>query len=530
MEFDFRLFTTTIVAIINALGVGLIFLAYSSESETRIRRIFIQMTVIMLAWVNFAYLARVPQQEELSLLWIRIAWALTPTLMVLIYFFAKSFSQKVVDPLYKLFFIVIGLSYLVVTLFTGLIIESVNFDQQGILQISYGNFALSYFALIFFLIIIGISVLIKELYKTRSDEKKKKIKYILIGMGFFLLMNFIFNMYLPYFKNTFNLYFFGDYSTSIFLIFVAYATIKHKLFNTKIFATETLVFLIWTAFSLKLFWSSGLFDRVLNLSLFVLSIIFGIFLINSVRKEIEQREQLEEAYKKLQRLDKTKTEFMSIISHQLRTPLSIIKGHLSMIKEGVYDKEKEREKKIINNVYDANERLITLVNDVLNISRIQSGRVDINKEKADLKKVVKNVVGKLRPSAEDKGIKLTVHRTEDKLDEIKIDVSKIENVLLNLIDNAIKYTTEGSIEIYLKRDNGFARIEIKDTGDGMSQEELDKLFESFSRGSAGKAHWVQGSGLGLHIARRFTEMHNGEVWAESEGKGKGSTFYIKLPV
>jgi signal transduction histidine kinase len=251
---------------------------------------------------------------------------------------------------------------------------------------------------------------------------------------------------------------------------------------------------------------------------------------NLERRVSEQVKELKQAYNKLQKLDKVKTEFMSIISHQLRTPLSIVKGHLSMINEGVYDDNEERKKEILDNVYEANERLIALVNDVLNISRIQSGRVEINKEKVNLVELTRRTTERMMPSADEKGIKLIFHKNEEDLPEIKIDVAKIENVIINLVDNAIKYTNEGQVEVFVKKEEKNLLIEIKDSGEGMMKDELEKLFDTFSRGDAGKKHWIQGAGLGLYIARQFVEMHKGKVWAESEGEGKGSQFYIKLPL
>jgi signal transduction histidine kinase len=250
---------------------------------------------------------------------------------------------------------------------------------------------------------------------------------------------------------------------------------------------------------------------------------------NLEKKVQEQVSELQKAYKKLQRIDQMKTEFISIVSHQLRTPLSVIKGHLSMVNEGVYNEEPEKKAKVLNDVYEANERLIGLVNDVLNASRIQSGRVEIKKEKADIVKVISDVVEKLMPSAKERGLKMVFHKPKKDFPEVNIDPSKVENILINFIDNAIKYTNTGSVEVYLYEEEEEVMIKIKDTGEGMDQKELEKLFETFSRGGAGKKYWIQGAGLGLYIARQFTELHNGKVWAESEGKGKGSSFYIKLP-
>jgi len=136
----------------------------------------------------------------------------------------------------------------------------------------------------------------------------------------------------------------------------------------------------------------------------------------------------------------------------------------------------------------------------------------------------------MSPSADEKGIDLVFHEPKESLPETEIDISKIENALLNLIDNAIKYTNEGAVEVFLEREDDYVVIKIKDSGEGMDKDELEKLFETFSRGGAGKKNWIQGAGLGLYIARQFVEMHGGKVWAESEGKNKGSQFYMKLPL
>ncbi len=250
---------------------------------------------------------------------------------------------------------------------------------------------------------------------------------------------------------------------------------------------------------------------------------------NLEKKVDEQVKELKKAYEKLQRIDKTKTEFMSIVSHQLRTPLSIIKGHLSMIKEGVYDDDPEKRDSVLENVYEANERLIALVNDVLNVSRIQAGRVEINKEEADIEDIVRKTAERMRPSSDEKKIDLVFHEPETETPKVQIDISKTENVLLNLIDNAIKYTNEGSVEVFLEKEESAIVVKIEDSGEGMSEEELKKLFETFSRGDAGKKNWIQGTGLGLYIARQFIEMQGGKVWAQSKGKGKGSQFFVKIP-
>ena len=121
-------------------------------------------------------------------------------------------------------------------------------------------------------------------------------------------------------------------------------------------------------------------------------------------------------------------------------------------------------------------------------------------------------------------------KLEKPLPKILIDRNKIRQAILNVVDNAIRYTEKGGVTIQLKIENLKLKIIVSDTGAGMTKYELSKMFESFSRGAAGTRLYTEGTGLGLYIARRYMEMHNGKIWAESPGKGKGSTFYIELPI
>jgi signal transduction histidine kinase len=413
----------------------------------------------------------------------------------------------------------------------------INIKTYSPLEIERG-FGIHIFSAVFiFYALLSFFSFLKS-FKVSSGKTKIRIKLISIGLFLAIFIGALFNLFLPLIFGNMELTILGpSIAGLIFIIFTGYAIIKHNIFKVHVIATEILIFALWVILAFKTVTADSPQDFFISGFILMATIFIGVFLIRSVTKEVHQREEIEKlaarvekANERLRKVDKIKTEFMSIVSHQLRTPLSIVKGHLSMIQEGLYDKEPEKKAKILNDVYEANERLIGLVNDVLNASRIQSGRVEISKEKADITKVIKDVVEKLMPSAKEKGLKMIFHEPEKQIPKINIDVSKVENILINFIDNAIKYTNDGSVEVYLHQEEDGVVISIKDTGDGMNQEELEKLFETFSRGGAGKKYWIQGAGLGLYIARRFVEMHGGKTWAESEGKGKGSSFYIKLPI
>ena len=250
-----------------------------------------------------------------------------------------------------------------------------------------------------------------------------------------------------------------------------------------------------------------------------------------LEREVEKAtKELKEAYEKLKNLDRAKSEFISIASHQLRTPLAAIKGYISMFLEGTYGKLSEKIKEPMENVYKSNERLIKLVNDLLNVSRIETGKIKLELQKTSIEDVISNIINELKIEAEKKNIYLKWQEPKKPLPEILVDRDKIRQVILNLIDNAIRYTNKGGIRIIYQTANKKCQIIIADTGEGMTIEEILHLFESFSRGGAGTQFYSEGAGLGLYVAKKFVEMHKGKIWVESPGKGKGSTFYIELPI
>lgn len=250
-----------------------------------------------------------------------------------------------------------------------------------------------------------------------------------------------------------------------------------------------------------------------------------------LKKEIKKATQyLVVANQRLMRLDQAKSEFISIASHQLRTPLTIIKGYVSMMLEGDFGELKLKQKDSLNKVYESGERMIQLVNNLLNISRIEAGHLEFNYETVNFENIVNNIVDDLKKTIKQKKLRLDYIKLPEQLPLVKIDLEKIRQVLINLIDNAIKYTKQGSITVSLKAINQKIQFCVSDSGVGISKNDLPKLFKKFSRGKTISRIHTEGTGLGLYVARKMVEAHNGKIWAESKGENRGSQFYFQLPV
>lgn len=261
-----------------------------------------------------------------------------------------------------------------------------------------------------------------------------------------------------------------------------------------------------------------MYDKVRN---------FNIKLEHEVEKATRD---MRKANAKLKKLDQAKSEFISIASHQLRTPLTVIKGYISMMLEGNFGKINNKIKDPLEKVYASNERLINLVEGLLGVSRIESGRLPYDFKKEYLENIVVSVVDELNESALKKNLILLYDAPNKSFPLVKIDQEKIRQVILNLIDNAIKYTNEGIVKVTLDNLGTKVRFCVFDSGMGISEDDFGNLFKKFSRGQGVSILNTEGTGLGLYVAKEVIKAHGGKIWAESWGEGQGSKFCFEIPV
>lgn len=228
-------------------------------------------------------------------------------------------------------------------------------------------------------------------------------------------------------------------------------------------------------------------------------------------------------------VERMKTEFVSLAAHQLRTPLSAIKWTLRMMLDGDVGKITKEQKGLLEKSYDSNERMIGLINDLLNVSRIEEGRYVYDPKFICLDDLLEPIVERYKREAKKKGTKIEFKKQKKKTQKIKMDGEKINLSITNLIDNAVRYTPEGgTIIISLKKEKSDVVFTVKDSGIGIPKDQQNRLFTKFFRAANAIRKETDGSGLGLFICKNIVEAHGGKVWFESE-KGKGSTFHFSLP-
>lgn len=360
-------------------------------------------------------------------------------------------------------------------------------------------------------------------FRTLNQESQKESSYkkrVMLGVSalfsVFLLINIISDITALY---TINIII--PIGMVVCVVLFALTAVEYELFSFKFYRSEVLIYS-----SVALVGSLIFIPDDYSKNLIILSTLFALMLLGRIITSINKREtlhtiDLDNLNKKLKDLDEKKNEFLSFATHQLRSPLTSIKWGLDSLKTK-YDLD------TVVHLQRTAEDLIGTVNDLLDISKIEQGGMVIKKEEFDFLDFVGRIVEEFKISAEKKGLKIKFEFDHGNY-LINGDENKIRQVFVNLIDNAIKYTSKGEVLVKLEHYPKKVIVRVVDTGPGISKEELDLLFDKFIRGAAGKAS-SSGSGLGLYLAKKIVDMHDGNICAHSLGAGKGSEFEVSLPL
>lgn len=251
------------------------------------------------------------------------------------------------------------------------------------------------------------------------------------------------------------------------------------------------------------------------------------------RQELELKvqdrtRQLALALENVQKISRIKSEFVSAVSHELRTPLTSIKGYASILLSERLGEIPEKAKERLEKINKHSDSLVELINDLLDISRIESGRVEMKFEKINMVSLIENARDVLMPQIKEKNLKFVVDIPSE-FPEVVADTTQMERVLINLLSNAVKYTPSGTITVRAFADTREITVEVEDTGTGIRQEDMARLFTEFYRVENEMNKNVKGTGLGLALVRNIITAHQGRIWATSD-LGAGTTFHFAIPL
>lgn len=395
-----------------------------------------------------------------------------------------------------------------------------------------------------FLAMGWIGALLIAKYRKAEGSFRKQIVLMGIGIESFLFSFSFFTFIATYlaglgiFPDS-SLELYGLFGMTIFMIFMSILIVQFRAFNAGITTSSALIVALVILIGSQFTFAPNNTSKMLTAITLIVTGVTGILLIRSVKKEIAQRKEierlaqhLEQANTRLKALDKQKSEFVSIASHQLRSPLTAVRGYASLLLDGDYGPLPQNAIEPLQRIEKSSRLMTYAIEDYLNVSRIESGNMKYNYSDFNLKDEVEHICDDLRQDAIKNGLSLIFRSDLMSRGIIHADLGKTVQIVQNLIHNSIKYTKEGSIKVLVRDDvvRKKIHVDIIDTGIGMNKETLLTIFQKFERADNANSVNVHGTGLGLYVAKMMTEAMGGEVKAASDGDGKGSCFTITFPL
>lgn len=535
------LYYSHIPAAFISLVVGiLIFLSNPKELQNKLLLIiFLSFTTWasanLILWTNI-------QSSVLLFAWSFLSVSASFISIFSIYFIYVYVTKKDIPIRLKILF---ALLLAPVLIFAHTNISLSGFDITACDAFNFEGFAFKlYHTSLEVMAMLWIAILLVKKYLAASSQFKKQI--LLMGVG---IESFLFSFFTLVFLGSYlakigffpdsRIEMFGMFGMIVFVVFIGILIIRFRAFSVGLVASQglvmALVFLIGSQFA---FLDTNT-SKILVAITLILTAFVGIILIRTVRKEIDQRQQienlaknLEKANVRLQQIDKLKSEFVSIASHQLRSPITSIAGYASLLREGNFGKIPAKMEEPLERIQLSARLMAESIEDYLNVSQIEAGNMKFHNKDFNLKDEVEHFCDDLRPEALRRGLILLFRTDMDSSGVVNCDLGKVQQITHNLVNNAIKYTKKGTITVVVRDSISKMRIyvDILDTGIGMDTETLHSIFQKFERGDKANLVNVKGTGLGLYVAQKMAEAMGGTVTAQSKGEGKGSLITLELPL
>ena len=363
--------------------------------------------------------------------------------------------------------------------------------------------------------VISVSLLVISYGNSeKGSPTRKQIRNMIIGS----LIGYLGGV-TNFFPDIFGDYPYGNYLIIFYIIFMIYGVIRYRSLNVKTISTQLFSGALISVVFFTFMRSVTVEDGVVNSITLVLVITFSMILII--------------ANDHLNEVNREKSEFVSFATHQLRAPLTAMKGYGSLILEGDMGEVNPEVRQAVSRMYESTKTLGNIVDDYLDVTRIELGTMKYSFERVDLKALIEDVIGELGPNLRKEGVVFDFKAEEmgQQWDwSVRVDRDKLKQVVANLLDNSIKYTPSGWVHSTLSFDRKKRKFvfKIEDNGVGIAPETISTLFNKFIRARSASISNVKGTGLGLYVARQIVEAHRGSIRAISPGEGKGSTFVVEL--
>lgn len=520
------------IAITIAFFINLIFLVSIFKSNYKNKQvIFYAFNVIsVLIWSLSMFFYRNIYMDGNFWLKVLYASALWPGITFLLFLFRYPVDvySKYKDILNSLLFI-----YTLATLLsfkTDLFVKNIYTLRGQEPVINFGDFYVVYIFLVSLPFVISFLRLGYFALKTRY---KSRVWPILLGSIISSQIAFVTNLMLPWFGN-FDYNWVGQVATVGMITSMTYAVIKYDILNIRLLLADVIAFVFVLLSFIQFLYNYKMGSYGVSIYSLVASLVAALILVKLSRKErqnlnktIQLNEKLEYFNNQLKTLDQRKTEFINIASHQLRTPVVAIKGYSDLALRGVYGPMTADLTDQVKRIKELSNQIFHLVTDMLNISRIEENRLVYRFEEVDLNKFIKDICVNFESSARQKNLEYNYNIMPESLLH-KVDKTLFTQCIENIIDNAIKYTNEGKIEVSTFVKDGKFYMKCVDTGLGIDKASQENLFKKFSRSDNARRSGIDGSGIGMYLAKEIMRSHNGDIDLTSAGEGRGTTALLSI--
>lgn len=507
-----------------SVGTAILALSiYRHDRKSATNRIFAALSISMMLWVGMAYASGFSLPHTLWFHRLAIAFA-APT-SAFLFLLAHTMPSPTVQ-LRKFSF------WLVIILAVGMM--AINISPYAFVGLDTTGSPIPGPGLLFFGVIstifsiLAVFYLVKKSFRGEQDVRLP-LRTVLLGMVVMLAL-VIGTVLIPIavFQTAAFVPFISLY-VLIFLGMTAYSITKYQLFNIKVLLAQALTFVIWLVLFAKIFAEESLNAQIIDGLVLLFTMVFGFFLVRSVQREVEQRELIQKQEEELEVANKQQENLLHFISHEVKGYLTKAGAVFAMVEEGDYGPVSPELKNLVGVALSDNKRGTQTVMDILNAGNLKKGTVAFTMQPIDFKGIVESIVEDHRKAIEEKKLELKLSIAEGDYTVTGDSDQLGKHVITNLVDNAVKYTPQGTIAVSLSKTGDSIRFCVKDSGVGITDEDKKRLFTEGGHGKDSIKVNVHSTGYGLFIAKRIVDAHQGKIWATSEGANKGSTFYVELP-
>lgn len=513
-----------LTAVAVSLFIGLFLFFYNFKSLSI--KIFLGLTIVFAIFtISDIFLWIIIDSS-----WLMFIWSFWLFLFILIYTLGYYFHYVMITKkdvsLYSKLTAIFFLSVIIFSSASNLNLKS--FDVTNC-NAEEGIFLINSIFLISFLISILVAISGFISYRKTEDilERRKNLLVTIGVLSFFIMFSVA--SYIASIANlfgsapdTFLIEQYGFFGMTIFIALLTYTVVQYKAFNIKLIASQALVMALIVLVGSQFLFVRNFTSVILTGVTFIFVIVFGFFLVRSVKQVEEQRVALEKANERQKSL-------MHFINHQIKGFLTRSRTIFDVLKSGDYGPLSQEVKELVDVGFDTNTQAVEMVKSILDASNLETGTVTYQMVKFDLKTLVSDLTNQLKPTAITKGLDFEIELNPKTEFMVNGDLSQLAQAIRNLIENAIQYTEKGKISIKLSEQNGHLVFSVQDTGMGLSEKDKAVLFSQGGRGEDATRKNVNSTGYGLYIVNQIVRDHGGFMKATSEGRDKGSTFSMILP-